>query len=430
MPARSASSPATRDPLAWCWLLTAGFLLLLLNRLTIPSKPFFDEIHYLPAARGLLELERPFNREHPLLGKQLIALAITVVGDSPFGWRIGSALSGAAALLAAMRAMWWASLSRSATLLAGVLLASSFSLFVSARIAMLDPYMLAFALAALWLFARALRHPQSGRRDLALCGVALGLAMASKWTAMPLAPLPGIIFAAARLRAVGPRPGALLARRDAAPVRGVSLLEAFVWLGLVPLAVYLASFAPAFFYRHEPLTLSGLLAYQERMAALQESVVQTHPYQSRWWQWLLNLRPIWYLYEVADGAQRGVLLIGNPLTMLAGLPALAGCLWWGLRERRWDMLAVVGLFAVTFGPWVIAPKPVQFYYHYLLPSCFLIAALSLVLARWWDRRLRWPAALCTAASLALFAWFYPILSAARLPRPDAFLDYTWLDSWR
>ena len=44
-----------RDPLRWCALGAAAFLALLLIRLAIPSKPYFDEIHYLPAARAFLD---------------------------------------------------------------------------------------------------------------------------------------------------------------------------------------------------------------------------------------------------------------------------------------------------------------------------------------------------------------------------------------
>jgi dolichyl-phosphate-mannose--protein O-mannosyl transferase len=106
MSARPAPLPASRDPLVWCWAIAAGFLLLTLHRLTIPSKPFFDEIHYLPAARALLTLDKPVNREHPLVAKELMAGFIALFGDRPFGWRIGSALAGAAALMAAMRGLW------------------------------------------------------------------------------------------------------------------------------------------------------------------------------------------------------------------------------------------------------------------------------------------------------------------------------------
>ena len=41
--------------------------------------------------------------------------------------------------------------------------------------------------------------------------------------------------------------------------------------------------------------------------------------------------------------------------------------------------------------WALNGKPVQFYYHYELAATFLMAALALVLADWWDDGLRWPA---------------------------------------
>ncbi|MDP3674762.1 MAG: phospholipid carrier-dependent glycosyltransferase [Novosphingobium sp.] len=430
MIARSEPATASRDPLVWSWLLTAAFLALALHRLALPSKEYFDEIHYLPAARDLLALSEARNTEHPWLGKELMALSLWALGDNAFAWRLPSALAGALALFAALRATWWASLSRSATLIAGVLLASNFLLFVIARIAMLDPFMLAFAMTALWLCARAVRRPERGHATLALAGLALGLALASKWSVAPLMVLPGLAFAVARFVALGERRAKVLTAREAAPVPGVTLIEAGVLLGAFPIAVYLLSFLPLGWFATGAVPLSEVIGFQARMAELQESVVKPHPYQSNWWQWVANLRPIWFLYENIDGAQRGVLLIGNPLTMVLGLPALLVCAVWGWLRRDAAMLSAVALYGASLALWIVAPKPVQFYYHYLLPGTFLTIALALVLGAWWERRWHWPAIVALAGAAGLFAWFYPILSSARLPGEQAFLTYTWLASWR
>jgi dolichyl-phosphate-mannose--protein O-mannosyl transferase len=149
-----------------------------------------------------------------------------------------------------------------------------------------------------------------------------------------------------------------------------------------------------------------------------------------WWQWVLNWRAIWYLYEVVDGAQRGVLLIGNPLTMLLGLPALAWCAWAGVRQGRGDALAVVVLYAASLGLWIVAAKNVQFYYHYFLPSCFMLAALALGLDALWRGGWRRMTAAVLVGSCALFIYFWPILTAAPLEDSQAFLRWTWLASWR
>ena len=50
-----------RDPLAWNLAIALAFLTLAAIRLTIPSKPFFDEVHYLPASRTLMALSHPTN---------------------------------------------------------------------------------------------------------------------------------------------------------------------------------------------------------------------------------------------------------------------------------------------------------------------------------------------------------------------------------
>jgi dolichyl-phosphate-mannose-protein mannosyltransferase len=415
-----------RDPLGWNVVIALGFLALLLFRLAIPSKPYFDEVHYVPAARVLMALSRPANVEHPLLGKELIALGMCLFGDNPFGWRTLPVLFGTLGLLAGMRALWFATCSRFASIAGGVLLATDFMWFVMSRIAMLDIFMASMVLVALWAFAGAVRESETGRRRLAVTGVALGLAMAAKWNAAPLVVLPGVAFATVRLRESGWR-GITSGR--GAPVAGITVWKAAVWLGLVPLAVYAVTFVPAMFYAQDALSPGGLVALHRHMIELQEGVVKSHPYQSVWYQWVFDWRAIWFLYENVDGAQRGILLVGNPLTMLLGLVALV---WTGVHgfEGRRDALALFVLYAVSLGAWIVAGKPVQFYYHYLLPGTFLIGMLTLALDDMWQRGRRTVPLLVVTASAALFAGFWPILSAAPLESPRSFAHWMWLDSWR
>ena len=96
------------------------------------------------------------------------------------------------------------------------------------------------------------------------------------------------------------------------------------------MAVYFVTFTPAFFYHFEPLTLSKLLPFQSKMYFEQTQVLQPHPYQSSWWTWPLDIRPIWYLYEPVDGAVRSILMLGNPVVMWGGLIAVLACLYAGV----------------------------------------------------------------------------------------------------
>jgi len=416
-----------RDPVGWTAFLTLLFAGLCAIRLTIPSQPFFDEVHYLPPARAILALSHPLNPEHPPLGKELIALGMALFGDNPLGWRIMPLLAGVLAVLSFMRALWFATNSRFANIVGGVLLVLVFPVLVQARIAMLDIFMAAFTLLALWMCAAACRAPETARWRLAIAGAALGLAMASKWNAIPLAALPGMAFLLIRARSAGW--GALTARRGP-PIPGMTLLEAGWWLGAWPLIVYALCYWPSFFYAQGAIPLDGLMELHRKMLDLQQQPLSPHTYQSRWYQWVIDWRPIWYLYEPVDGAQRGVLLLGNPLIMLLGLPALAWCAWAGVTERNPAALAVAVLYGVSLGLWIVASKNIQFYYHYLLPSCFLVAALALALDRLWQRRWRILPLAVLAGATAMFMHFWPILTAAPLPGLRAFEHWMWLDSWR
>ena len=68
---------------------------LFLVYIQFPEKLNFDEFHYIPAARRLLDFSNPKNMEHPPLGKELIAIGMAIFGDQPLGWRFMSTIFGA-----------------------------------------------------------------------------------------------------------------------------------------------------------------------------------------------------------------------------------------------------------------------------------------------------------------------------------------------
>lgn len=418
-----------QDPGPWSAVLCVFFLALVWNRLGIPGKIYFDEIHYVTAARKLLAGEM-YNPEHPMLGKDVLALAIHWLGDKPLYWRVPSALLGTWGLYAVSRLVWFLSGRFTAAILALLLVATDFMWFIQSRIAMLDMTMASLGVTALWLFVSAIRRPDQGRLRLAGAGIAFGLSMGAKWNILPAAVLPGLLFLALKIRDCGRR---FVIAREGGPVPGITLIEAALWLGAIPLAVYWLTYWPAFFYARSGIDWHHPIAWHEYMLRLQDSVVKLHPYRTVWYEWMIDWRGIWYLYENVDGAQRGIVMLGNPFTMIIGLPALLWGLWAGMRRQRWDALALVVLYAVTLGMWIVSGKPIQFYYHYMLPSTFMMGCLALFLEpflkredAWW-----WLPPVVLGVTALIFIYFYPIISAAALDDgPQSFTHWMWLKSWR
>jgi len=160
----------------------------------------------------------------------------------------------------------------------------------------------------------------------------------------------------------------------------------------------------------------------------QTQVLAPHTYQSNWWTWPLMIRPIWYLYEPADGAQRGILLIGNPAVMWGGLVAVAAC-WRGwVKTGAARLLAPAMLWTFAVGIFAVIPKSLGFYYYYYPASVFVAVALAVALDEWRDEIGRWVEAyLLLAFALALY--FLPVLSAQALAHAGAFSRWTWFASW-
>lgn len=407
-----------RRPAIAALLVAIAAQLLFTIGVTRPSKPVFDEVHYLPAARALLALERPVNTEHPLFGKELIAAGIAVFGDAPLGWRAASTVAGTATVLGvfAMLLLLFGSV-RTATY--GALFAAiNFTLYIHARIAMLEPFLGAFVMLGIAALLWAMRSPPAKvTRRWLLGSVLLGLATAVKWNAAPYVAFAAVAFVAIRRK-----------RPDSWP--GLGAARALVLLGTASVAAYFATFAPAFLYADEPLTPARLIPFQLDMYRQQTQILAPHPYQSTWTSWPFAIRPIWYLYERVDGAVRGILYLGNPAIMWGGLVAVAVLVRDGWRGGSAKSGAIALLWAASLAIWAVIPKSLGFYYYYHLSGIFLCIALAAAFhihgGPGREHRIIWFA----GAALVLFVHFHPIISAAALPGEQAFNRWMWFDSWR
>jgi dolichyl-phosphate-mannose-protein mannosyltransferase len=386
-------------------------------RVTVPHQPVFDEIHYLPAAQMLRSLGSPVNIEHPLFAKALMAVGITVFGDNSLGWRALSTLASTAVVVGIFAILWLGTRQLRAAIVAALLTMLNFTVFIQARIAMLDSFMAAFvvtgAACLLWSF-RARDRRAAWWRWIG-GAVLLGLATACKWVAAPYVAAAALAFP--------------LLRRRSAGWRAMSRVAAIGGLGLVSIATYFATFTPAFFYHIDPMTPGGLIPFQWRMYLQQTQVLPPHTYQSSWWTWPFDIRPIWYLYEVADGAQRGILMIGNPAILWGGLIAVVACAiaWVRTRSVAGGVAAATWVFSLAI--WAIIPKSLGFFYYYYLSSIWLSIAIAVAFTLFPPRRRHWDEAF-VALSAMLFVHFYPIIAATALDGPQAFNRWMWFDSWR
>jgi dolichyl-phosphate-mannose-protein mannosyltransferase len=403
--------------------------LALLVGVTTPEKFYFDEVHYVPAARQMLEpvMPRPMlNPMHPPLAKQLIALSIRIFGDVPLGWRYPGVLFGSLAIVA-MYLCGLALFAAQGPAIATALLAFfNQMVFVQSRIAMLDIFALTFGLLAIAAFMHGFRKVRP-HRWFALAGLAFGLAAACKWSGLFALAVCIAIVAVIRLmqswrtQFAASDPDDWYRPELWPDFRFVHFAGCFV---LVPVVVYLATFVPLY-----GLSLPDLLEAQRRIFGDNTTTaIAGHTYMSAWPSWPFLLRPVWYLFDkIAEDRIAAVVFLGNPVVLWAVLPALAVCLRDWIVTRRADAFLILSFYFGPYLAWALLPRTLGFLYYYLPAATFASLALVYVLRR--GNGPRWLLWAFVAVAGAGFAAMLPISVAFVGTTMETFVRLMLFQSW-
>jgi Gpi18-like mannosyltransferase/predicted membrane-bound dolichyl-phosphate-mannose-protein mannosyltransferase len=212
--------------------------------------------------------------------------------------------------------------------------------------------------------------------------------------------------------------------------------------------VYTLSYIPFFI----PFTTGAhgyvdMIAMQQDMYHYHSTLVATHPYASKWWQWPLILKPISYYWHdfrtnQADAAAccvAEILALPNPFIWWFGALTvpIVGWLAWSERNKGYALLFAAYLW--HWLPWARSPR-LEFEYHFYPNLAMIVLCNAIVLQRIWHWRadepgftpyLTWPRVGVLAYCLivvAAFFFFLPVLSAWPM-KWDAWHARMWLNHW-
>jgi dolichyl-phosphate-mannose--protein O-mannosyl transferase len=411
-----------------------------LINIQFPKGHNFDEFHYVPSAKQFLALTKNQNWEHPPLGKLLMAVGIAIFGDRPIGWRFMSTVFGSLTLVG----MYFLALAifESSSIALWVALLTLFNqlLYVQARIGMLDTFMFAFIVWSMAAFC-ATWNPKRNLKQLrilfAVSGALMGLATACKWFAVvPWFAYCLLILIVRILQSWGTTFAQPKNEDWYRPQlwKGIRAQEWFLYFGVIPLFTYFITFIPYLFVPGAITKWSDFITMQFTAYDGQLRVVTNHPYMSRWLDWAIPKRPIWYAFERGDvdkSSVRGVILLGNPAVMWFGLVAILLCFKEWFYAKRRDAFLIFYFYFCFYACWIAVPRKIEFYYYYYPAGMMLSLAAGFVLHQPKFTKplklqgIQW-AFLCI--TFALFVYFFPILAALKIPS-EAFRNWMWLPSW-
>lgn len=453
----SCSGPAAWWPCAL--LLLTGGLLTRFLAFGAHAEAGMDEIYFSQYISAYFT-HRFYFDTHPPLGKLLVAafatlwdfqpVALDVKWDASFSGHnaeilrflpgLAGALLPAAVLLLAREF----GLSLRYALCAAVLVLFDNALIAHSRFIYFDNFLLLFGIAALTLLLRALRRPSAVL--FFAVGILLGMACSVKWTALTFALVVGLrMLWWLWTRAVTSMAWWRYALAVLAGMSAVYVAVFFVHFALLTLPGPGDGFMPPEFQQSlqahasgaalpvdAPGFLRNFIDTQREMLRANERVGADHPYGSRWWQWPLLWKPIYYLRVALseDGAADShTYSIGNAVVWLsAGLAVVFVLARIGPQlARRENDAALSWLLAAYLLSWLpfIAIQRVMFLYHYfpaLIFSILLFARLA-QLARWRRR-------LYIVEMLAVVAFAMTMPLTYGWPFDIRYLEVSWLPNWR
>ena len=175
-----------------------------------------------------------------------------------------------------------------------------------------------------------------------------------------------------------------------------------------------------------------MLRNQYFMLTYHQSVHTPHPYQSNWYQWILDARPILYYQDFSVPGMRGIFAsFNNPLVSWAGLLAFFAVAVQMVRRKCGKALFIVLATLSQFVPWTAIGR-VLFAYHYFPTVLFLCFAIAYLMDDMLNRN-REGARLAvygfTGCTGLLYAIFYPELIGISVPNWYATYFLRWFPSW-
>ena len=385
-----------------------------LYHLGLPPRMIWDEIYFPVFARDYLQ-GAPFFDLHPPLGKFIIAGGVAIFGDTPIGWRAMPALFGCAMVPLGASLGWCYFKGRVGALLLATFIAGETMLIVYSRTGLMDGLLVFFMLCTL-LAALLVKR----REQILLPAVLLGLTIAVKWAAFPLAvPIGYILWRKGFLK----------------PFLLTLWVPAVVYVFIV-LVGQVANPTGASRVFNENNVFTNVVQWH-RQALRNVSKAVPNDQASPWWSWPLMTRPILLFYqEYRAGKVAAVLAVGNPLVWWPStLAVVAGAFELWLRFVTGRPILDHPLVPIVLGyvslmlPWIPGTR-IPYIYNYLPIYPFAILALVYWLCRLWRYRSRgaWVVVAFAACTVAAALYFLPITTA--LPMTHVSLrQHIWLGSW-
>lgn len=419
---------------------------------TYMDESYFDEIYHVRNAVEIATGQYMYATVHPLLGTNIMALAIIFIGNNPFGWRIAGALFGIAMVplfyLLAKRLFRKERYSFIATLL----FCLDFMHLSTSRIATLEPFSLFFILLMFYWMSQ---YYYTSFIDCSLkkhflllgaCGISMAAAWATKWTGCYSSAGLALLFFIQYFKRINEYRMAKKKFEQAVyediheqrlvqeiietyPKKLVlTFLYCCLFFVIIPVIFYFAIHIVDKMWR-DGYSIKNMFDQIMYTFNYHSKLTSTHPFQSQWYQWILDIRPIWYYIKRFDNYAMSISCFSHPLITWMCFASSFVCIY-QLFKKRSDALVIilVGFFSALI-PWMLVSRCVFAYHFY--PSTPFYILMGVIALRFLEQttHTRRYTLILLIACIIIFILFLPAVCGFTTTQSYLGGFLTWLPSW-
>jgi dolichyl-phosphate-mannose-protein mannosyltransferase len=441
------------------------------------NSTYFDEIYHARTAYEYLQGIYPYENTHPPLGKIIISFGIMIFGMNPFGWRIAGTLFGVF-MIPLMYKFGKKVFKRSEfAFIAAFLMMFDFMHFSQTRIATIDVYA-TFFIILMYYYIYDFYMKKSFETDfkdylkpLLLCGLFFGIGAASKWIVLYAAPGIAFIFILKKYEEYKEYKSTLDEKtvkkneyqrllhsqggkkKDTGNTKGLlnkiteeidvlkerykklyliqTFLFCFGFFIIIPSTIYILSYTPFFFIEGQNLGIRHILENQTGMYRYHSELVASHGFSSKWYEWPLIIKPIWFYSGkyVAAGMRSTISSFGNPAIWWVGIITFFSSAIIAFIRKDKKILIIYTAIIFQYIPWILVPR-IAFIYHYFSIVPFMIFTtvytIKYLYNEYKDSKYLIYGYLLLV--LILFIVFYPALSGLEV-KADYIEGLKWFKGW-
>jgi len=457
------------------------------------NSTYFDEIYFARSAYEYIHGIDTMEWVHPPLGKLIMMIPILLFGMSTFSYRLMGTIAGIIMIpviyiLAKkiFKNSKWA-------LLAGILMTFDSFHFAQTRMGTVDSFLVLFImLAALFMYQYITLDKdvslKKKTKNLALSGLFMGCAIATKWTGLYAAMALAITFFVDLLYKYtdkrkkiekdqmmknvliilgffGILPivvyyGTVLLTSKMSFATTLTILYYIiaivfsilfavikllkkdkklwkmlalccVYFVLVPIVIYVLCYLlfPNVVCYSDDNSIMGIIQQIKDMYTYHSTLTEGHPFSSDWYTWPIMNKPVWYYVGYFGGNIKSTIVgIGNPAIWWFGILASIFVLISSILKKKKEYLFILAFIVCTWLTYAVIGRA-MFMYHFFPTLPFVMLAI-VAFVKWITEKIKSNSfyIFYIAVVILIFLIFYPVVSG--MTTTNEYIDsLKWLESW-